>query len=106
MKTISAIRDLGLALISRLPVPATNGLTFPNRSRSLDDSGRWVLFSGHDGMMQIRFRIEVEAISDIRGIADPLAGFDVSRAVIEEAARAAYGSGRKDLYLLTRATFR
>ena len=39
-------------------------LTFPNRSRSYDDVGQHIRFLGHDGMFEIPFLIEIEALAN------------------------------------------
>ena len=37
-------------------------LTFPNRSRSYDEAGQRIRFLGHDGMFEVPFAIEIEAL--------------------------------------------
>jgi hypothetical protein len=48
-------------------------LSFPNPSRSFDDERNAVRFSGHDGMSQVRFLVEVGALeksgTELRGTA-------------------------------------
>lgn len=87
-------------------------LSFPNPSRSFDDVRNAVRFSGHDGMSQVRFLIEADALdkgTDVRGApseAKCLSAFDSMRTSIHEAARKAYSHGRRDSYTLTAADFR
>ncbi|MBB2672903.1 UNVERIFIED_ORG: hypothetical protein GGE44_002465 [Rhizobium esperanzae] len=37
-------------------------LTFPNKSRSFDESRNAVRFSGYDGMFEVRFLVEANAL--------------------------------------------
>ncbi|PDT78056.1 DUF1488 domain-containing protein [Sinorhizobium sp. BJ1] len=89
-------------------------LLFPNASRSLDEKRNAVRFIGHDGMFEVRFFVEAEALV----IADPelgtseisesklLSAFDALRLSIYDVARKAYSGGRRDFYTLTAADFR
>jgi hypothetical protein len=89
-------------------------LLFPNPSRSLDEKRNAVRFIGHDGMFEVRFFVEAEALV----IADAelgrseisesklLSAFDALRLPIYDVARKAYSSGRRDSYTLTAADFR
>jgi hypothetical protein len=70
-------------------------LSFPNRSRSYDPSGRRIRFIGHDGMFEVFPAATTEA--------GYLAAFDKARDAVETVARKAYG--RKNTYLLTPADF-
>jgi hypothetical protein len=86
-------------------------LTFPNRSRSYDEAGQHIRFLGYDGMFEIPFLIEVEALTDTIGAAATaeagyLAAFDAARDSILDVARKAYSRGRKNLFVLTSADFR
>jgi hypothetical protein len=87
-------------------------LTFPNRSRSYDEAGQHIRFLGYDGMFEIPFLIEVEALTNtIQGAAATaeagyLAAFDAARDSILDVARKAYSRGRKNLFVLTPADFR
>jgi hypothetical protein len=85
-------------------------LTFPNRSRSYDEAGQCVHFLGYDGMFEIPFCVDVEALGNPSPVAaaaetDHLAAFDVARASIYDVAREAYSHGRKNVYVLTPADF-
>lgn len=89
-------------------------LAFLNPSRSFDETRNAVCFIGHDGMFQVRFFIEVEALSMFgnrpgsKEAAEMayLSAFDASRSSIQDAARRAYVPGRRDAYTLTSASFR
>lgn len=84
-------------------------LTFPNRARSYDEARNAVRFTGYDGMFEVRFFIEANALAAIdagsRGMrsveAACLAAFDVSRKTICDVAQKAYSRGRKPFYILT-----
>lgn len=86
-------------------------LLFPNRSRSYDETARRVRFVGYDGMMQVPFAVDVDALpkGKSRG-GDPEAGhladFDAARDSVQDVAREAYSGGRKKIYVLTSADFR
>ena len=89
-------------------------LLFPNASRSFDEKRNAIRFIGHDGMFEVRFFVEAEALM----IADAelgrseiselklLSAFDALRLSIYDVARRAYSSGRHDPYTLTAADFR
>ena len=86
-------------------------LTFPNRSRSYDEAGQHIRFLGYDGMFEIPFMIEIEALANnTQGAATAeagyLAAFDAARGSILDVARKAYSRGRKNLFVLTSADFR
>jgi hypothetical protein len=88
-------------------------LSFPNPSRSFDDERNAVRFSGHDGMSQVRFLVEANALGKwcivsrdtAPSEAKCLAAFDSMRASIYEAARKAYSHRRREYYTLTVADF-
>ena len=86
-------------------------LTFPNRSRSYDEAGQRIRFLGYDGMFEIPFVIEIEALPNpnreaVTAEAGYLAAFDAARDSILDVARRAYSRGRKNLCVLTSADFR
>ena len=89
-------------------------LQFPNRSRSFDDSRRAVRFSGYDGMFEVRFFVEADALSARSGSPssdagledDCLAAFDAQRQSIHDVAREIYSGARRTSYTLTSADFR
>lgn len=77
-------------------------LTFPNKSRSFDESRNAVRFSGYDGMFEVRFLVEANAL---RTASQPghsedecLRAFDMAREIILEAATRAYGRSGKVIY--------
>ncbi len=89
-------------------------LEFPNRSRSFDDGRRAVRFSGYDGMFEVRFFVEADALSPQSGspanedeFEDAcLAAFDAQRPSIQDIARDMYSSDRRVSNTLTSADFR
>lgn len=86
-------------------------LSFPNISRSFDDRTRRIRFLGYDGMFEVRFFVDLDAISIkmkkvIVGERDFLAAFDSLRTQIYDTAKKAYQRGkRKDTYVLTMDDF-
>ena len=86
-------------------------LTFPNQSRSYDESNRRIRFSGYDGMFEIRFFLEIDALAKaysgkISGEREYLSAFDSIRKRILAAAEKAYGRGQsKSMCILTIADF-
>lgn len=85
-------------------------LTFPNTSRSYDETARRVRFLGHDGMFEVKFFLEINALfkslSRAPSEADCLAAFDAARNSVQDIARKAYGRDRRDSYVLTEAHFK
>ncbi len=86
-------------------------LMFPNRSRSYDETERRIRFRGYDGMFEVPFAVEVDALSKAKfsplaSEAEHLAAFDAARESIHNVAREAYSHGRKNIYVLTPADFR
>ena len=89
-------------------------LAFPNPSRSFDPGRNGVYFIGHDGMFQIRFFIEAEALAKdgivLGGKASVetayLSAFDGLRTSIQQVASKVYARNRRDSYTLTAADFR
>ncbi|MDW5313313.1 DUF1488 domain-containing protein [Rhizobium sp. PL01] len=85
-------------------------LTFPNTSRSYDETARRVRFLGHDGMFEVKFFVDIGAFSKIASRApseaDCLAAFDAARSSVQDIARKAYGRDRRDSYVLTEAHFK
>jgi hypothetical protein len=86
-------------------------LTFPNQSRSYDESGRRIRFSGYDGMFEIKFFLEVDALAKasagrISGEREYLSAFDETRKTILIAAEKAYArGGSKTMCTLTMSDF-
>ena len=71
-------------------------LAFPNPSRSFDEMRNAICFIGHDGMFQVRFFVEVEALGSFEGHGKGketaeiayLSAFDALRASIRTEPRA------------------
>ena len=86
-------------------------LSFLNPTRSFDPVRRCIRFAGHDGMMEVSFIVNVDVLElpegdPVRDEAIYLQAFDKARSRIHEAARKAYGAGRKQVYELGRENFR
>lgn len=80
-------------------------IAFPNRSRSYDAPHQRIRFVGHDGMKQIAFFLEADALARISGAApkdetDALAVFDKYVDRILNAATQAYRGTRHTAYFL------
>jgi hypothetical protein len=81
-------------------------LNFPNSTRSYDETRRRVSFVGHDGIFEVPFFIQTDALpTAAHGEAAYLAAFDAAHASIFDAARKAYEKGRKPEYVLTAGDF-
>lgn len=88
-------------------------LTFPNPSRSYDETRKAVRFTGHDGMFEVRFLVDAAALAASDAAlrearpseAACLRAFDISRKAICEVARKAYARHRSTSYILTAADF-
>ena len=85
-------------------------LSFPNSSRSYDETHHRVRFIGHDGIVQVSFYLESDALARIdAGIrydeAMALAVFDKNIELIRSAASKAYRGTRRTLYLLGASAF-
>jgi hypothetical protein len=80
-------------------------LSFPNRSRSFDEARKAVRFLGYDGMFEVAFLVQAEALVPPSRVtaADCLAAFDAARGSIYKAALRAYVRGRSTT--LTAADF-
>lgn len=82
-------------------------LAFLNPSRSFDEKRNAIGFIGHDGMSEIRFFIEIDALEKLRHPAtrlsevQSLSAFDAMRASIHEAARKIYAHHHRKLNTLT-----
>ena len=89
-------------------------LGFPNPSRSFDEARNAIRFIGHDGMFEVPFYIEVDALpgpvansgTSAALEATCLAAFDAARGPIHDVASEAYAKGRRTSYTLTTADFR
>ncbi|MDN5928478.1 MAG: DUF1488 domain-containing protein [Hyphomicrobiales bacterium] len=89
-------------------------LDFPNLSRSFDETRNAVRFIGHDGMFEVPFFIEADALAPtsrkgggLEGAeAASLAAFDAGRRSIHDVARKLYSRGRQTSYIITAADVR
>ena len=84
-------------------------LEFPNRSRSYDPGNRRIRFTGHDGMFEIAFSIDADALSsDVFDAAEAesayLKAFDAASTFIREVARTAYKRTKRHSYAFTLLT--
>jgi hypothetical protein len=80
-------------------------LEFPNRMCSIDDASGIIRFSGHDGMMEIRFSMTLTTLNTLIGdTADNnrahQSAFDSLRPRIQEAAVRAYDRSKKSHHIL------
>ncbi len=83
---------------------------FPNSMRSFDEDAGIIRFSGYDGVMEVRFVLEVPALEQIARLerspdTDYLSAFDRCREQIDAAAVRAYKRTRKSVIRLTSAEF-
>lgn len=89
-------------------------LEFLNPSRSFDEVRNAIRFIGHDGMFEVPFFVEVEALpKSYAGLRRMelseemcLSTFDAARSSINDVAREAYSNRRQTSYTLTAADFR
>ena len=89
-------------------------LNFPNPSRSYDAAAKRIRFIGHDGMVEVRFFVEIAALAKsdtaLAGTAASetkyLSAFDTLRTSIHKVASKAYSHDRRISYTLTAADFR
>jgi len=75
-------------------------LSFPNQSRSFDESKNRVRFWGYDRAMEISFFVEEDALKQLcpemnNAEAEFLKAFDATRNQIQEVANKVYGRGGK-----------
>ena len=83
-------------------------LDFPNPSRSFDEARNAVRFIGHDGMFEVPFFIEADALASTgakggEAEAACLAAFDAARRSIHDTARKLYSRGRQTSYVIRAA---
>ncbi|MAN78236.1 DUF1488 domain-containing protein [Pelagibacterium flavum] len=89
-------------------------LSFPNPSRDFQKSRNAVGFTGYDGMFEVQFFVDIDALAklDTSSIASGTAesrwlnAFDALRTSILDVAREVYANSRRTTYLLTAADFR
>lgn len=85
-------------------------LSFPNASRSYDETRHRVRFWGYDSALEVCFLVEAGALCKLMPQTgtletDCLETFDAVRERILEAAHRVYARGRGGPYLLTAADF-
>ncbi|MBX3574476.1 MAG: DUF1488 domain-containing protein [Mesorhizobium sp.] len=89
-------------------------LEFLNPSRSFDEVRNAIRFIGHDGMFEVPFFVEVEALAKSSAglrrmeLSEEmyLSTFDAARSSIHDVAREVYSHRRQTSYTLTAADFR
>lgn len=85
-------------------------LNFPNRSRSFDRVRNAVRFIGHDGMFEVPFFVNADALTlnSRRSLSESelLVTFDAVRSAILDVAREVYSHGKRRSYTLTASDFR
>ena len=87
-------------------------LRFVNPSRNFDETRKAVGFVGHDGVFEIRFFVEADALAErgapLRDLSEAncLTAFDKSLKSIQDVAREAYSNKRLNSYTLSAADFR
>jgi len=89
---------------------AVMALTFPNISRSYDETGKRVRFTGYDGMFEVPFFVEIEALekrmqNQERTEVAYLTAFDDARTEITAAAKMIYNRGGRTPFVLTAGSF-
>ncbi|XHC00807.1 DUF1488 domain-containing protein [Nitratireductor sp. ac15] len=83
-------------------------LDFPNKARSYDRNRRCVRFLGYDGLFEVSFFVQANAlVSTENGIneGELLQVFDGARGTVYDAARKVYARGRQAAYLVTAKDF-
>lgn len=89
-------------------------LEFLNPSRTFDEVRNAIRFIGHDGMFEVSFFVEVDALAKSSAglrrmeLSEEmcLTTFDAARSSINDVAREAYSNRRQTSYTLTAADFR
>lgn len=89
-------------------------LSFPNPSRSFDEGRKAVRFIGHDGVFEVPFFIEADALAKADGTTARfdvsqdacLSAFDRLRATIHDVARAIHARRRSTSHILNASDFR
>lgn len=81
-------------------------LMFPNGSRSFDQERQGVRFIAYDGMFEVPFFVEADALVDRHPATSEdscLAAFDAARAAIRAAAVKIYKGRRPTIYVIAAA---
>jgi hypothetical protein len=99
---VSVLLFVACSAYAVLPLAITMGLEFPNPSRSYDPENKRIRFTGHDGMFEIVFSIEVDALSKNTFAASEaeagyLKAFDAASRFVREMARTAYERTKRDI---------
>ena len=82
-------------------------LSFPNQTRSYHEGGHFIRFFGHDGLTEVAFKVDVEALSQTsHGETEILAAFDSLREKIYSVAREVHSHGKMLFYALSASDFR
>lgn len=82
-------------------------LSFPNASRHFDEKQNAVCFVGHDGMFEVRFFVDADALAKPgASVEQCLGAFEAARAAIYGAASKAYARSRRSGYRLSAADLR
>ncbi|MCY0146950.1 DUF1488 domain-containing protein [Hoeflea sp. G2-23] len=81
-------------------------LGFPNQTRNIDEDADIIRFSGHDGVMEVRFLMELPALEKMAGtksmaLSAYLTAFDQRREQIQSIADRVYKRSRKSLIRLS-----
>ena len=84
------------------------GLAFPNAARSYDDSKHRIRFLGHDGMFEVKFFVDADAV--LRGFPDRAAterdfleAFDRMLAKIQSVAQRLYKANARASITISRS---
>ena len=85
-------------------------LEFPNHMCSIDDASGTIRFSGHDGMMEVRFTMQLTTLKMLLGdtVVDNnayLLAFDSLRSRIQDVAIRIYNRSKKSFYILNAEQF-
>ena len=80
-------------------------LEFPNHMCSIDENSGTIRFSGHDGMKEIRFTMQLITLKELIGGADIvnnayLPAFEKLRSRIQEVAIRIYNRDKKSFYIM------
>jgi hypothetical protein len=82
-------------------------LVFPNGSRSFDKDRRGVRFTAYDGMFEVPFLVEADALAHAHASEDAcLAAFDDARPAIRAAALRIYKGRQPPIYVIRAADLR
>ena len=85
-------------------------LEFPNRMCSIDENSGTIRFSGHDGMKEVRFTMQLTTLKKLTGDTHDdkdayLPAFDKLRSRIQDVAIGTYNHSKKSFYILDISQF-